>query len=518
MQVTGKGMFISGQRECPRDVLEERALRAASGLRSLGVAAGNAVALLLRNDFAFFEATFAAQAIGAYAVPVNWHLAAPEVAYVLEDSGARVLVAHADLLDAIPEVVAAAERAGVNVLCVPTPREVIEAYGLDPAKGNAGVGAVIWDQWLSGFEPLAELSEQVTENIYYTSGTTGLPKGVRRFPVSREAAAEFSRMRDALYGIEPHIRGILPGPLYHSAPNSFSMRAARVGDGLVLMPRFSAERFLALVEKHRITNAFMVPTMLVRLMKLPEQVRARYDVSSLSYVMIAAAPCPAEVKRAMIDWWGPIIHEFYGSTELGYMTLCNSQEALDRPGTVGRVVDGTVLKALDENGDEVPPGTPGELYGRMPQYPDFTYNNRPEERAACERDGLVTGGDVGYFDAEGYVYLCDRTREMVISGGVNIYPAEIEAVLIGMPGVRDCAVFGIPDAEFGEKLLAVVQPMDGQTNPGADAVMEYLRERVAGYKVPREVEFRDDLPRDDAGKIYKRRLRDPYWEGETRRI
>lgn len=516
--MTDTSLFISGDRSRARRDVEDRSRRAATGFMDLGLAAGHAVGLLLRNDFAFFEATFAAQAMGAYAVPINWHLAALEVAYVLEDSAAKILVAHADLLQALPETVSAAKRSGVTVITVPTPPEVIEAYGLDARQCEVAADAVIWDDWLLAFDPLTQLSDQVTENIYYTSGTTGLPKGVRRFPLSRDAALEFIAMRDALFSIEPGIRGIVAGPLYHSAPNSFSMRAARVGDGLVLMPRFSAERFLALVEKHRITNAFMVPTMLVRLLKLPDEVRFKYDVSSLRYIMIAAAPCPAEVKRAMIDWWGPIIHEFYGSTELGYMTLCNSQEALDRPGTVGRVVDGTVLKALDENGDDVPLGTPGELYGRMPQYPDFTYNNRPEERAACERDGLVTGGDVGYFDADGYVYLCDRTREMVISGGVNIYPAEIEAVLIGMSGVRDCAVFGIPDAEFGEKLLAVVQPMEGQANPSADAVVEYLRERIAGYKVPRQVEFRDDLPRDDAGKIYKRRLREPYWEGHARRI
>ena len=509
--------FHSGARTAPRPELEDRALRAASGFRSLGVGAGDAVALLLRNDFVFFEATFAAQALAAYAVPINWHLAAQEVAFVLEDSSAKVLIAHADVLRAIPEAVTAAENAGLMILVVPTPPEIIDVFGVNADAAMPAANATVWADWLSGFAPLAELSTEVAENMYYTSGTTGLPKGVRRFPQPREQAAKFAAVRDRIYDIGPNVRGILPGPLYHSAPNSFAMRSARVGETLVLMPRFDAEEFLRLVEAHGITNSFMVPTMLIRLLKLPEEVRARYDVSSLRYIMIAAAPCPANVKRGIMDWWGPIIHEFYGSTELGYMTLCSAEEALARPGTVGRVVDGTVLKALDDDGNEVPTGAPGELYGRMGLYPDFTYNNRPDERAACERDGLITGGDVGYFDDDGFVYLCDRTREMVISGGVNIYPAEIEAVLVGMPGVRDCAVFGIPDAEFGERLLAVVQSM-GDADITADQVIGYLRDKVAGYKVPRAVEFRADLPRDDSGKIYKRRLRDPYWEGHERRI
>jgi long-chain acyl-CoA synthetase len=324
-----------------------------------------------------------------------------------------------------------------------------------------------------------------------------------------------------VYGICPGSRAIIPGPLYHSAPNSFGLSAARQSDCIVLMPRFAPEVFLQLVAQHRISSAFMVPTMLVRLLKLPRVVRERYDVSCLEHVTIAGAPCSPEIKRAIIEWWGPVIHEFYGATEMGVMTVCTSEETLQRPGTVGRAIAGVTIKALDEDGREVAAGEPGELYGRMALFPDFTYNNRPEERAAIERDGLITCGDVGYFDDDGYLYLCDRRREMVISGGVNIYPAEIEAVLVGIPGVLDCAVIGIPDDEFGESLLALVQP-DPDSGDGSALtearIIGLLRERLAGYKVPRRIEFRSGLPRDDSGKIYKRHLREPYWQGRERRI
>ena len=517
--MSDNGLFIAGERQRARAELEDRALRAASGLKALGVQPGEAVALMLRNDFAFFEGHFAATSMGAYTCTINWHLAAPEVAYVIEDSGTRVLIAHADLLNAVPEAVAAAEKSGVIILTVPTPDECRVAYGLDGEQCAVPDGHPVWDDWLSAFEPLAELYDEVTETMYYTSGTTGLPKGVRRYPQIREKAEAYGKMRDWIYGIEPGIRGLVAGPLYHSAPNAFSMRAAKQAERMVVMPRFSSEGFLKHVHEHKITNAFMVPTMFVRILKLPEEVRAKYDMSSLKHIMIAAAPCPPDIKRAIIEWWGPVIHEFYGSTELGYMTVCNSEETLERPGTVGRAVDGTTLKALDEDGNEVPVGTPGELYGRMELFADFTYHNRPDERVKVERDGLVTCGDVGYFDEDGYLFLCDRTREMVISGGVNIYPAEIEHELVGMPGVMDCAVFGIPDVEYGERLMAVIQPQAGTTETlTAEAVATYLEGRLAGYKIPREIELRPDLPRDDAGKIYKRRLRDPYWESQTRRI
>ena len=251
----------------------------------------------------------------------------------------------------------------------------------------------------------------------------------------------------------------MPGPLYHSAPNAFGLRAGRLGGALVLMPRFDPEAFLRLVEEERIDTIFMVPTMFIRLLRLPDAVRKKYDVSSLRHVIHAAAPCPPDVKRAMIDWWGPVIYEFYGSTESGAVTFATSEDALRKPGTVGRIAPGAELRSSARRA-RAGQGEIGEIYSRIAANPDFTYHNKPEKRAEIDRDGLITSGDVGYIDADGYVFICDRKRDMVISGGVNIYPAEIEAVLHAIPGVHDCAVFGIPDAEFGEALMAVVEPQD----------------------------------------------------------
>jgi long-chain acyl-CoA synthetase len=310
---------------------------------------------------------------------------------------------------------------------------------------------------------------------------------------------------------------MVPGPLYHSAPNAFAMRAARTAGLIALMPRFDPVGFLAAVERHSIEAMFMVPTMFVRLLKLPEEVRRRYDVFSLKFVVHAAAPCPADVKRAMIAWWGPVINEFYGSTESSAVTFATSADTLAKPGTVGRAAVGAELRILDDEGRQLPAGEVGEIFTRMAELPDFTYHNKPDQRAAIDREGFITSGDVGYLDQDGYLFICDRKRDMVISGGVNIYPAEIEAVLHAMTGVKDCAVFGIPDAEFGEKLMAVVEPADSSPITPTD-VRAHLLLHLADYKVPRTIEIGRDLPREDSGKIFKRRLRDPYWQKAGRRI
>jgi long-chain acyl-CoA synthetase len=377
--------------------------------------------------------------------------------------------------------------------------------------------AIDFECWLKQFPRYDGPAVPQPQNMIYTSGTTGHPKGVRRDAPTPEQNAAAEITRALIYGLRPGVRALLPGPLYHSAPNSFGIRAARLGGVLVMMPRFEPEEFLHLIETHRIDAIFMVPTMFIRLMRLPEQVRRRYDMSSLRHVMHAAAPCPPDVKRAMIDWWGPVIYEFYGSTESGAVTLANSEDALRKPGTVGRIAPGAELKFIGEDGSEVPPGEIGEIYTRIAANPEFTYHNRPEKRAEIERDGFITSGDVGYIDADGYVFLCDRKRDMVISGGVNIYPAEIELVLHAMPGVHDCAVFGIPDAEFGEALMAVVEPQAGVTLDVAD-IRKHLKAQLADYKVPKHIEIQTNLPREDSGKIFKRRLRDPYWERAGRRI
>jgi long-chain acyl-CoA synthetase len=505
--------IICGERRRGHSEIAYRTARIAGGLHRLGIRRGDSVCILMRNDIAFIEAAYAAMRLGAYAVPVNWHFKPEEISYILKDSRTSVLIGHADLLhqlgDAIPQ--------GVTVLSIPTPPEIISVYKIDVDHLSKPGFALDFESWLAEEQSYDGPAVPQPQNMIYTSGTTGHPKGVRREAPTAEQIAAMERMRTMIYGLKPGARALLPGPLYHSAPNSFGLRAGRLGGLVVLMPRFEPEEFLQLIEREKIDTIFMVPTMFIRLMKLPEAVRKKYDVSSLRHVIHAAAPCPADVKRAMIEWWGPVIYEFYGSTESGAVTFATSEDALRKPGTVGKIAPGAELRFLGEDGRLLPQGQIGEIYSRIAAHPEFTYHNKPEKRAEIDRDGFITSGDVGYIDEDGYVFLCDRKRDMVISGGVNIYPAEIEAVLHACPGVHDCAVFGIPDAEFGEALMAVVEPQPGARLDTAD-IRTRLKTSLADYKVPKHIEIMTSLPREDSGKIFKRRLRDPYWEQAGRRI
>lgn len=506
----------SGDRLTTRRALHQRAARAASGYAALGVRPGDAVAILMRNDIAFLEASLAASQLGAYAVPLNWHFTAAELAYVIDDCDAKVLVVHADLLGLLDGVELPAQ---LQTLVVRTPPEICHAFGLAEESASPPRGSIEWDGWLEQ-KPLWDRPAPAgLESIIYTSGTTGKPKGVRRRPPTPEQQARTQQLREQVYGLVGAVRLILPAPLYHGAPNVVAMRAARMADSLVLMPRFDAEELLALIQRHRATSVLMVPTMFVRLLRLPQAVRDRYDVSSLRTVCHAAAPCPPDVKRAMIEWWGPIISEWYGTTETSAVTFCDSAQWLAHPGTVGRALPGARVEILGEDGQPVPQGETGEIYMGLDFYPDFTYHKREEDRRRVERGGLVTGGDIGYLDRDGFLFLCDRKRDMIISGGVNIYPNEIESVLLAHPEVMDCAVIGIPDAEFGESVLALIVPTHG--NGGGDLLARlqaHLGASLARYKMPRRIEWRERLPRDDAGKLLKRRLREPYWEGVRRSI
>lgn len=506
-------VVVSGNNSRTYEEVFDRIARVAGGLAKLGVEPGAAVAILMRNDVSFLEVTAGAARLGAYAVPLNWHLAPDEIAYVLADSEARVLVAHADLLKLVPQALIQSNK--IAVIVVDTPAEVRSAYGLAADECGAQPGAVRWENWLAAHKPRREAAMAPPESVIYTSGTTGRPKGVRRNPPTLEQRRRIDLMREEIYGLRPGIRLLVPAPLYHAAPNVFAMRGLQVADALILMPKFDAELMLQLIERHRVTSVVMVPTMFVRLLRLPEQVRHRYDVSSLQSVHHAAAPCPPSVKRAMIEWLGPIIHEWYGTTESSVVTSCNSEEWLAHPGTVGRAIRGARIEIVDENGLVVPPGKPGELYVGLDFYPDFTYHRRDDDRRQIERNGLITGGDVGYLNEDGYLFLCDRKRDMVISGGVNIYPSEIEAALLSIPAVLDCAVIGIPDPEYGEAIFAIVV-QDGSADEAS--IRNELSNRLARYKLPKTIEFREGLPRDDAGKLLKRSLREPYWRHATRQI
>lgn len=494
------------------DEVRLRARRAATGLAALGVAEGDAIGLLLRNDFAFLEASLAAVHLGAYVLPFNWHLTPDEIGFIVGDAAPRVIVAHADLLALARHVI----PAGTTLLSVPVGTAMREAFHLAETPCRVAPGDTAWDAWCDAQPAWDAPPRAMRGTMIYTSGTTGQPKGVRRDPATPAQQAANRALFADVYGVRDGMRAYVGGPLYHASPNAFARLAIGTGEFLATESRFDPERTLALIERERITHMVMVPTMFIRLLKLPDEVRARYDVSSLQWVTHTGAPCPREVKRAMIDWWGPVLHETYGGSEVGAAVHCGSADWLAHAGTVGRPVAGTTMRLLDDAGRDVPIGTPGEIFLRCDAYADFTYHNRPDERLKVERDGLVTCGDIGFVDAEGFLYLCDRKRDMVIVGGVNIYPAEIESVIVQHPGVRDCAVFGIPDAELGESVLAVVEPADPALTE-AD-ILRYLDGRLSRQKHPRRVEFQAALPREESGKLFKRKLRDPYWSNHGRAI
>ncbi len=494
--------------------LEDRIARAAGGLSALGIGENDTVAIMMRNDPAFLDAMLGARRIGAYYCAVNWHFKADEAGFILRDSEAKVLIVHADLFaqiaSGIPE--------GLPVIVVEPHPATLDASGRTSERPAMQTG---WTTWLSHQTPFTGPAFFPRGNMAYTSGTTGRPKGVRRMPPPAADAERMTQRMAALgleiNGIGPGMRALLSGPMYHSAPNAYAVQATLAGELLVLEAKFDAERTLALIEQYRLTHAYLVPIMFVRMLRLSEEVKRQYDISSMHFVACTGSPCAPDVKRAMIEWWGPVIHESYASSEAGFITHITSEESLVRPGSVGRPASGATIRIFDEAGAPLSAGQTGLIYARQPAYTDFTYAHQPEARHAIERDGLVSVGDMGYLDDDGYLFISDRKSDMVISGGVNIYPAEIEAVLIGMPGVADCAVFGIPNEEFGETLAAAVQLRDGQAME-ATQVRRYLSDRIANYKVPKLVTFHAEFPREDSGKIFKRKLRAPYWEGVNRRI
>ncbi len=488
-----KPTIVFEQQTIAPDAFFDRYQRSAAALQALGVGEGDVVALMLHNTPLNLELMLAARWLGAAWCPVNWHFKSEELRHILVDSGARLFIAEAELLQALGDVA----PSGMPVF--------------DPAG---------WAARRDATPPLDQPARAPRGAMLYTSGTTGRPKGIKRAP-STPAQVATALARSALaYGLEPGMRALLSAPMYHSAPNAYALGVAQQGGTLFLESRFDAEATLRLIEQHRITHAYLVPTMYVRLLRLPAEVRERYDLSSMRFVGSTGSPCPPDVKRAMIAWWGPVIHEAYGSSELGYMSFLNSEEALRKPGSAGRPIDGVDMRILDDEGRTLPPGQAGLIYVRPSNAAAFTYQGNEAARQAMEREGFLTMGDVGYLDEDGYLFIVDRSADMVISGGVNIYPAEIEASLQAMPGVADCAVFGIPDPEFGESLAAAVQPSADEAGAALtpDSVRAWLQPRLANYKLPRIVTLHDALPREDTGKIFKRKLREPYWAGQARRI
>lgn len=486
------------------DAIRERAARLASALVDAGVKPGDAIAVIAKNDFVSVEATLACTKIDAFMVPVNWHWAAPEVAYVLRDAGVRVVLAHDEY---VPMALSIAPE-GCKVVAVKP--------SWDPVRRAPG-GCEDYDAWIERFPPSAAQGTGRESSMIYTSGTTGKPKAVRRMPASPEESKSRAAMLKHVYEGYPSTRGLTTGPLYHLFSTAVTMNAFNNGGSACIMRRFDPEEALALIEKHRLTHAYMVPTMFVRMLRLPAEVRKRYDLSSLVYVHHGAAPCAPEIKRAMIDWLGPILWENYGSSETGLITVCSSEDWLRKPGTVGKAVLRGEVRIYGADGKRLGPNEIGDIYLKMHGSPDFTYHGNEEARAKVGRDGFVTAGDIGYLDEDGFLFLCDRKSDMLISGGVNVYPKEIEDALMAHPEIADAAVFGVPDEEFGELPAAHVQLMPGSSIT-VESLRQFLRERLAGYKLPRTIVFEAELPRQDNGKIYKRLLRDRYWEGRAKRI
>lgn len=500
-------LVFDGEEIAPA-VVRERALRAASGLAALGIGEGDVVAVMMRNEPAAVEVIVAAGHLGAYWCGLNWHFKAEEAGWILADSKAKALVIHADL---IPQI-AAGLPPGLPVIAV-LPRALTRAvYGL-PEQGDLPPDVMGWESWLAGFSVSTAEPKRPRGLMPYTSGVSGRPKGVLRLQLPEEQASKLSvraaELSAQVLGVTGGARCLLVAPLYHSAPGSYAAACARAGAWLCLDPKFDAQRVLRLVSELRITHLYLVPTMYQRMLALPPETRLQYDLSSVTFVASTGSPCPASVKRAMIEWLGPVVHEAYASSETGYLTFITAEEWLCKPGSVGRPVGGAVIKVLEADGKECSIGEIGIIYGRQPTSTDFTYANNAEARAHMERGGLVTVGDLGYVDQDGYLFISGRQSDMVISGGVNIYPAEIEAVLSRMPGLADCAVFGVPDEEWGEALVAAVEAAPGMQIDG-QAVRDFVRDHMAGYKVPKFVTIEVALPREDTGKVYKRRVRDAF--------
>ncbi|HBP29710.1 MAG TPA: long-chain fatty acid--CoA ligase [Advenella kashmirensis] len=500
-------MIVVQDRKTSKAMHQSRARRLAFGLRALGLKPGDTFAIMLRNSEAFLEAIDASRQIGTTYCPINWHFAAAEVGFLLNDSGARVLIVHADFWGRIQAVV--------------PPSMPVLIVGEHAACNGEENAPLSYASWRDGFPESDQYAAAPRGHMAYTSGTTGKPKGVVRHVFPPQIAAERKRAAQQLlqqtFGLVQGCRALLPAPIYHSAPSLFAQNALQMCNTFVLTDRFDPLEVLQLVQAYRIEVLYLVPIMYVRMLKLDQQSRQRYDLSSLQFVASTGAPCAPDIKRAMIEWLGPIVYETYASSEAGLITLLDSHQALAKPGSAGKPAGEAVIRIYDEDGLECAPGVAGYIYVRQPAYADFHYRNNPQARKDIDKEGLISLGDIGYLDEDGFLFVCDRKSDMVISGGVNIYPAEVEHQLLQYEGIADCAVIGIPDAEFGESLLAFVQPQTGQTL-GTQEIGCWLQSRMAKFKIPRQFIIDAALPRDDSGKIYKRLLRDKYWAGHSRKV
>ncbi|MFD3538145.1 acyl-CoA synthetase [Streptomyces sp. NPDC058662] len=475
--------------------------RLVHGLRAAGLRQGDVFAVVLPNGVEFVTAYLAASQAGFYLVPVNHHLVGPEIAWIVSDSGAKVLIAHERFADA---ATAAADGAGL------------------PPRGRFAVGAV------PDFRPYAELLEGQPGTppadrtlgwvMNYTSGTTGRPRGIRRPLPGKLPEETYLGGFLGIFGIRPFDGNVhlVCSPLYHTAVLQFAGASLHIGHPLVLMDKWTPQEMLRLIDRHACTHTHMVPTQFHRLLALPQETKDAYDVSSMRHAIHGAAPCPDHVKRAMIDWWGRCVEEYYAASE-GGGAFATAEDWLKKPGTVGRAWPISELAVFDDDGNRLPAGALGTVYIKM-NTGGFSYH-KDEGKTRKNRIGdFFTVGDLGVLDEEGYLFLRDRKIDMIISGGVNIYPAEIESALLAHPAVADAAAFGIPHASWGEEVKAVIEPAEGFVAGDALAaeILHHCERQLAGFKRPKSVDFIETMPRDPNGKLYKRRLREPYWEGHER--
>ncbi|MDE3205061.1 MAG: AMP-binding protein [Acidobacteriota bacterium] len=483
--------------------LAERSHQLVNALRSRGLKPGDIIAYALPNSVDVLYWQLAAQEGGFMFVSLNPALSSAEIRTVVDHSGASAFVVHNHFQDRVDEI-----------------------FGATSVRLRISVGGPV-----EGFEAFEDLIRDQPSTvphprvlggpITYSSGTTGQPKAITRPlpeldpPVYTDSSKLFARAFRFLPMEGVHL---VSAGMHHGGCQSFYLNALNVGQALAILGRFDAEETLRTIERERVTTAYMVPTQFVRLLRLPEEIRAKYDVSSLQVVVHSAAPCPKDIKQQMMDWWGPVVWETYGGME-GAATIAKPHRWLEKPGTVGRAVAGMTVRILGDDGSELGPDEVGNVY-LEPAVKTFEYRNDPELTASITRGKAFTLGDMGYLDADGYLFLCDRAKDMIISGGVNIYPAEVEGVLSGHPLVGDVGVIGVPDPEWGEQVKAVVELVAGASPSQelAEELIRYSQERLGKYKCPRSIDFRDSLPRTDGGKLYKRILRDEYWADAGRKV
>lgn len=489
--------------------LNTRVNQVIAGIRAQGLQAGDSIAIFAGNCREYFELILAANHIGVVYVPVNWHFTADELAYVVNDAGCKMLFIedpYASRLDELNE-----ELAGIPAVVI--------------RSSAAATNHTSYAAWADGFAADEPADESMGGPMFYTSGTTGRPKGVRSTTaVGSTPLAVLEMMAGGMSGmlsIPNDGTTLLCGPVYHSAQWAFSVFPLLAGSTVVMRHKFDAAETLEIIDQHKVTNVHLVPTQFTRLLRVDEPKRQAFKGEDLQIVWHGAAPCPPAIKQGMIDWWGPVVNEYYGSTEGSIVTTATAQDWMDRPGTVGVASAMVEISIIGDDGSTLPTGESGEIYVRNLTGSDFEYHNEPEKTAAVHKEpGMFTFGDIGYFDKDGYLYLSDRKIDMIISGGVNIYPAEIEGVLATHPAVQDVAVFGIPNDEFGEEVKAAVELVPGQkAGPELDAQLdEYCRAQLAGYKAPRSYDMVAEMPRHETGKLYKRLLRDAYWKDSGRSI